>query len=291
MIKLIVSDMDGTLLNDEKSISPATLEAIRLAKENGIDFMVATGRNLFEANDTLVNAGIECAKITGNGSRLYDENNEEVYSCGIPLELAFQILEVAEQNDVFIEIAMVEGVISDNPARHEHEFKAYLNVKYPHLTDADFDTMMVMLRKVFPVREVTSYEDEIRKNPHDVLNFIFIDGSHPEKLVTLKSEVEKIGNLKAVSSDFNNLEVTHISAGKGEGVKKIAEIRGLGFDEIATIGDNFNDIEMLQEVQYSFAMGQASDEVKSHAMFVTKSNADDGVAEAIQKIIELNQRD
>ncbi|SLC89556.1 phosphatase yitU [Mycobacteroides abscessus subsp. abscessus] len=73
MVKLIVSDMDGTLLNEKMMISQANADAIREAEKQGIPFMVATGRGFTEAKPLLEEAGLSCPIITLNGAQVYDE--------------------------------------------------------------------------------------------------------------------------------------------------------------------------------------------------------------------------
>ena len=95
-----------------------------------------------------------------------------------------------------------------------------------------------------------------------------------------------LGNAaSATRSQKYYLDVTHPQANKGVGVQRLAALMGVPMDEIAVIGDGGNDVAMFQQSGLSIAMGNASDEVKKHARFVTGSNDEDGFADAVEKYV------
>ncbi len=86
MIKLIASDMDGTLLNANMQISEENIQAIKYAQSHGVEFMVATGRNRKEALPPLQEAGIDCAMITLNGAQVFDKSGTSLFTVPISKE-------------------------------------------------------------------------------------------------------------------------------------------------------------------------------------------------------------
>ena len=109
MIKLIASDMDGTLLDAEMRISQENIDAIRYAQEQGVEFVIATGRNVFEALPPLKEAGIECAMITLNGAHVFDKEGNSLFTTPIDKNELLQIFDILDQHGIFYEIATQEG--------------------------------------------------------------------------------------------------------------------------------------------------------------------------------------
>ncbi|WP_148786300.1 HAD-IIB family hydrolase, partial [Enterococcus faecium] len=94
-----------------------------------------------------------------------------------------------------------------------------------------------------------------------------------------------LGDLAVTSSGQNNIEVNHKNAQKGIAVAHVAHERGISLEEVMTIGDNFNDVSMLQVAGVSFAMGNAEIEVKDYAKYTTDTNLESGVGKAILRAI------
>lgn len=101
-------------------------------------------------------------------------------------------------------------------------------------------------------------------------------------------EISELGDLAVTSSGQNNIEVNHKNAQKGIAVAHVAHDRGIELDDVMAIGDNFNDVSMLQVAGVSFAMGNAEIEVKDYAKFVTDTNLESGVGKAILRAISEN---
>ena len=89
----------------------------------------------------------------------------------------------------------------------------------------------------------------------------------------------------AARSQAYYLDITHPQANKGMGVRRLAALMGVPMERIAVIGDGGNDVAMFQQAAVSIAMGNASDEVKKQARFVTASNEEDGFADAVEKYV------
>src|SRR5690606_19622197 len=97
---------------------------------------------------------------------------------------------------------------------------------------------------------------------------------------------EQISGITVTASGRQNIEITHKSAKKGNALKRYTEKRGISLAETMAIGDNYNDLSMLEVVGYSVAMGNAETEIKEACRHVTGLNTEDGVAEAIYKVLE-----
>lgn len=110
MIKLIASDMDGTLLDAKMSITNDNASAIREAERLGIEFMVATGRAYTEAKPALEEAGIDCAMITLNGAQVFDKDGHSLFTAGIEKETVTEVLTILSQHNVYYEISTNKGI-------------------------------------------------------------------------------------------------------------------------------------------------------------------------------------
>ena len=134
MIKLIASDMDGTLLDAHMSVSPENAEAIRFANDTGVEFMVATGRNYQEARAALDEVGIDCAMITLNGAQVFDKEGNSLFTVSIPNNQAISVLDILDANGIYYEVATNDGLYSENQAKRIESFASMVATHLPHLT-------------------------------------------------------------------------------------------------------------------------------------------------------------
>lgn len=133
MIKLIASDMDGTLLDAHMSVSPENAEAIRFANDAGVEFMVATGRNYQEARAALDEVGIDCAMITLNGAQVFDKEGNSLFTVSIPNNQAISVLDILDANGIYYEVATNDGLYSENQAKRIESFASMVATHLPHL--------------------------------------------------------------------------------------------------------------------------------------------------------------
>lgn len=289
MIKLIASDMDGTLLDTKMSISKDNASAIRKAASEGIEFMVATGRARTEAKPALDEAGINCAMITLNGAQVFDKDGKSIFTAGIEKQTTLKIMEVLEKYDIYYEISTNHGVVSEHQERRIENFAAHIASTMPHLTYKVAIAMAAAHLSLLKITYVSDMKKYIFENEDiEVLKIIGFNMDGPKILGPTGVEIEQLGQLVVTSSAQNNIEINHKNAQKGIAVARVAKAKGISAEEVMTIGDNFNDVSMLQWAGVSFAMGNAELEVKDHAKYVTSTNLENGVGEAILRSIREN---
>ena len=285
MIKLIASDMDGTLLNNKMGISPSNIAAIREAERRGIQFMVATGRGYLEAKPALDEAGISCAMITVNGAQVYNKEGRSLFTVGIESALAKQVMEILESNHIYYEIATTKGVFSVNHAQRIENVAGHIAASLPHLTYKMAIAMAAAHLELLHVQFVTDFQQLLDDPDIEIFKFICFDMNGPKVLGPIGEKIGQIEHLTVTSSGQNNIEVNHANAQKGIAVKHVAKDLGIPMEEVMTIGDNFNDESMLRVAGVSFAMGNAEPEIKEIAKYVTSTNIENGVGEAIMRAI------
>ncbi|PTO35119.1 Cof-type HAD-IIB family hydrolase [Enterococcus mundtii] len=288
MIKLIASDMDGTLLDAHMSISTENTEAIRMANELGIEFMVATGRNAQEARAALDEAGIDCAMITLNGAQVFDRSGKSLFTVPIPSPQAMTVMDILDANGIYYEVATNQGLYSESQPKRIESFASSIATHMPHLTYKMAIAMASANLELLHITYVDSIRELLLDEKLEVLKIICFHTEGPRILGPVGKEISNLGELAVTSSGQNNLEVNHKNAQKGIAVAHVAHERGITLDEVMTIGDNFNDVSMLQTAGVSFAMGNAKIEVKDYAKYLTDTNLESGVGKAILRAINEN---
>lgn len=286
MIKLIASDMDGTLLDAHMSVSKENAEAIQFATEQGIEFMVATGRNYQEARAALDEAEIECAMICLNGAQVFDKDGTSLFTVPISHEKVFTILDLLDSHGIYYEVATNKGLYSESESKRIESFASMVASHLPHLTYKMAIAMASANLELLQISYVKDIRSLFTDSEIEVLKIICVHQEGPQVLGPVGKQVDDLGDLAVTSSGLNNIEINHKHAQKGIAVAHVAKNRNILLDEVMTIGDNFNDVSMLQVAGVSFAMGNAALEVKEYAKHVTDTNLEAGVGKAILRAIQ-----
>lgn len=288
MIKMIASDMDGTLLTSHLSISEKNKEAVLAAQEQGIEFMVATGRAYTEAKPPLEEMGIHCGMITGNGAQAFDADGNVIFTIDIDKKTAKEVMAIFRENNLYFEIMTSQGVYSDNQPQRLENFATMLAENIPHITFKMAIAMASTHINMLPVIYTESYETLIENPEMDILKFITFSEDGQEVLQPIAEKISQLGEVHVTSSFPNNIEVNHRDAQKGVAVSRLAKERGIDLADVMAIGDNFNDVSMLEIAGVSFAMGNAEDGVKKIAKYIAETNVNDGVGKAIERAMSEN---
>lgn len=288
MIKMIASDMDGTLLSSHLAISETNKEAVLEAQAKGIEFMVATGRAYSEAKPALDDAGIKCCMITGNGAQIFDENGEAIVTFSIDKKTTKEIMTTLREKNLYFELMTTNGVYAESQPQRVENFATLLANQVPHLTFKMAIAMASTHLNMLPVHYINNYDDLLVDDSVEILKVIAFSDEGPKLLRPIADELEANGPLYVTASFPNNIEINHKDAQKGNAVKLMAEKRGIELEDVMTIGDNFNDVSMLKVAGVSFAMGNAEEDVKKIAKYEADTNMNHGVGKAILRAISEN---
>lgn len=288
MIKLIASDMDGTLLNHNHKIPKENVELINYAKNQGIEFVVATGRAYYEALPALNEENINCDVISFNGGIVYDKNGNIIsITPMLPKDLYYTI-EILKSFDISYQLYTKNTIYTKSI---ETDINAYIDLIRSNGYDPDVEHLRAEAQQKLDVGYITEVENielylNEKENPPIKIIAISNDISKLENATKLLSENKSIS---VTSSGANNIEIMHKNATKGEALKEIAKIYGINLENAVAIGDNLNDQAMLDIVGYSVAMKNGNTILKEQAKYVTeKTNSEGGVADTIFKLIEEN---
>ena len=262
-IRFVLSDVDGTLLHPDHSLSQRTADAIRAMREAGVIFSLASGRPPKAMRHLIETFGIDVPVAGFNGGTLVNPDGSILVAHHLPAEAAL------------ITLAL---------------FSAEPDVEVWVFADGDW------LRRDPPGPMVQREADGLGYGPVVVESFepyldrvdkIVAASNNTQLLVELEAQLQpKVQGLAQVSrSQPVYLDVTAMLANKGEALRTLAEHLGVPLEQTAAIGDGGNDPAMFHVAGLSIAMGQAEETVKRQASVVTGSNIEDGAAQAFERFI------
>ncbi|MEQ3339218.1 Cof-type HAD-IIB family hydrolase [Clostridium butyricum] len=289
MIKLIASDMDGTLLNSKHEIAKESVEAIRNAEDSGIIFAISTGREYDNVEPFLKKHNIRCQCVLMNGAEYRDEDGNIVEVINIDIEIASKIIEILNKNKVSARIFTDKGVYTSDTKEEALKEMTYRTMSFnPNMTldeateEAKKQPYFIQLKYIDNIEEFLNSGIEIRK-------FVAFH-SDIELINEMKSEIGKLTGIAVSSSFVDNIEVTHMTAQKGIILAKVAQKMGIDKSEVMVLGDSFNDYSMFEVFEESVAMENAVPEIKKIAKYITDTNDNLGVAKAINRAVDDNKK-
>lgn len=286
MIKVIASDMDGTLLGEDHKLAPRTAEAIRRACRAGIRFIVATGRDFKEAVQELDETGITCDYILLSGAEVRNPQQQIVNTLQIDMELCRKTYDMLKEYPVSVTFMTGQFDYSiGNPEKLEEDLLQSLQ-EYFHGMDPTEIMKTEMYRSIRKnSRRVRDFQELDEKNVPVYKIYVF--GKEPEQLQKIEMRLEKNRRLAAASSAADNLEITDVRAQKGPVLKAYIESLGYTMDEVMVFGDSMNDYSMLSmDFGATIAMGNSGPEIIAAAKYLTKSNEEYGVAYAVEEMLK-----
>ncbi len=284
MIKLLALDLDGTTLNSSGEIPDENRAAIRAAEETGVLVTIATGRRFRDAQPVGLELGLNAPLITHNGALLkYADTLETVAYSLLTPETSQDIVRAGKSlgGDALVSTdplgygtLLYDRVSADNlPLQKYIRWSRSL-----HGDNADHSVL-----------HVPALEDVI--DGHDVVHISF-SGSCASMLELEMSLRQELGDAVTLLAtiyprlDFTLIDILPPDASKGHGVASLAELNAFAPDEVMAIGDNFNDLEMLEYAGTPVVMGNADPRLlQTEEFYTTLSNDEGGVASAINRFI------
>lgn len=285
MIKLIATDMDGTLLNAAHEITPENQAAIKFAQEHGITVVIATGRAFYEANTPVAETDLKVPYICLNGAEVRDETFNIMSTSHLNHSLVNKITTTLKKEDIYYQVYTNRGIYTEDPQR---DLEIYIDIAERAGQKADVEKIKNSIQKRIDngtLKIVDNY-DKIEEIPGELIMKILAFDSDLGKIDLVGQELAKSPNLAVSSSSRGNLEITHSDAQKGIALATIAKQLGIDLENVMALGDNLNDISMLERVGYPVAMDNAAPEVKAVAKYITDSNENSGVGKAIMKFLK-----
>ena len=286
MIKLIASDMDGTLLNSDHKIPKENIELIKFAQKNGIQFVVATGRAYYEALPALNNENIKCDVISFNGGIIYDKNGNIINITPMKLKDLYYTIEILKSLEISYQLYTKNTIYTNSI---ETDITAYIDLIRANGEEPNEQHLRQEARNRLAlghITEVNNIELYLNQENNPSIKVIGISNDL-EKLKHATELLSGNDNISVTSSGANNVEIMDKKATKGEALKIVADIHDINLRNAIAIGDNLNDQAMLDIVEYSIAMKNGNKDLQKTSKFITeKTNSEGGVADSVMKLLK-----
>lgn len=265
MIKMVATDIDGTILGESFEFSPAVVDCIKKVSQQGIKVVLVTGRMHLAAQKLAVKLGLNTPIVSYQGGMIKEQgkNGKLLYQKNLNPDRAKEVIRWAKENNVHINLYMDDVLYVEND---DIAIKRYTGERYiPY--------------------EVCSFENLEIKNVNKILAIDFNDAERVSGWVdTLKTLMPE---LYIVKSTPYFCEISNPEAKKSCAVKFLSDYFGLKKEEILAIGDQNNDIELLKSGGVAVAMGNATEELKACADYITDTIDNDGFVKAIKKYCDI----
>ena len=243
MIKVIASDMDGTLLGDDHKPAPETLAAVKKACDAGIRFMIATGRNFPGAMAELKDAELVCDYIVGSGAEVRNPQQEVVVTHPISIELCKAIYE--EIRDYPLSVTFCTDGYDykiGTPEEIEESLMLQMQLFFSNQPREELAKSETYRRIKKSTRSMSDM-DELEAAGVPVYK-LFLYSEDKAMLDEMNVQLQRNKDIAVASSFPTNLEITDVKAQKGPVLKEYIESLGYTMDEVMVLGDSLNDLSM-----------------------------------------------
>jgi hypothetical protein len=262
---MVVIDVDDTLINYEREVTPATKQALEDAVKQGTLVTLATGRMFASAQKIARQINLNVPIITYQGSLIKNLLDEEIlYERSVPADTATFLFRYAEEHGLHIQAYHNDILYSKTDNQRVKDYAEMSNI--PYTVEPQLDRLLSL-----PLTKILFFDEP------DVCDRVALE---LEPLIGAQVHITK-------SKPFF-LEILHKEGTKGHAVQHLADHFHIGLDQVIAIGDSWNDHEMIEIAGLGVAMGNAIQPLKDIADFVTLSNNEDGVKHVIDKFILNN---
>lgn len=283
MIRLVASDIDGTIIGESNKITNRNLKAIHDMKNSNIDFTICTGKPYCMVKNFCEDLQASYG-IFGNGNQIIDlKTGKEIYRKTLSMEDVHFCFPLAKKENLHIHLYTENEVITPE--------LLYMDLRNFVLKDSIYHSDLNF--KIVP-----NIEEYIEKYKPTVFKLVI---SSPYNLIDLKTKLDKEKKLsiyritksnqykdKIINKEYEYLDITPSNTNKSEALATLSKYLELSSSEVMAIGDNLNDIDMIQNFGIGVAVANAYDDVKKVATYTTINDVENsGFAEAVYKYIEF----
>ncbi|HET6948264.1 MAG TPA: Cof-type HAD-IIB family hydrolase [bacterium] len=266
--RLLAADIDGTIVTSRREVPPGVLGAVRAAQSRGVRVLLATGRIWMSAEPYVRRVGADPPAILYNGGLVYDfRANEEWRRVHLDYAHARAVLEILRafpevQPHVYVGDRVYAGTANELTERYRR-------------------------KDGLPVEEVGDLIEFLPRDPMKIL----IIGARPD-LERVAAEVRAHPMpINTVFSEETYFEILPAGSSKGVALRFVAERLGVPLSAVIAVGDNLNDLEMIQTAGLGVAMGNAPEALKVSAGYVAPTNDEEGLADVIERFITQGRRE
>lgn len=268
--KLIAIDMDGTLLNGKNEISERNIKAITEATKKGVHIVLSTGRILSSAELYAESINLKSYILASNGAIIRDGEGNIIYKTPINKDAVKEVMGLGRKHDIYYHFYGETKFYTNNYVEEVYE---YYNSSYGKKKGSKIGLV------------VFNGDEEIINNKDiNAYKFLFLDDNR-EKLKDLKKDLLNTKGINVSSSWSNNVEVMSDKVSKGLSLDYLCSILNIDRSNTIAIGDNENDLSMIEFAGLGVAMGNGEEIVKEKADIITDTNDNDGVCKIIEQYV------
>ncbi|MCA0456418.1 MAG: Cof-type HAD-IIB family hydrolase [Chloroflexi bacterium] len=265
-IKLIAIDLDGTLLNSNHEMTERTETVLKTALSKGIRVIIATGKTFLSSRHIVKRLGTNTPGIYNQGTITFNSDGTVHSQQVIDKVTARQVITYAEDRGYIVGVYSGTRILVRKLTQRMQELTTYFHEPMPEAVGP-----LQNILETTPVNKIIIFY------PHD-----------PRRVQALRWQLSMqidTGTRLLSAGIPDELELLPTGASKGSALKVLLKEMGIPASQVMALGDGENDVEMLELAGIGVAMGNASEHVKSIANVTTKTNDEDGVAEAVEKYV------
>jgi len=279
-IRLLALDIDGTLTDANFQVSARNIAALRAAHEAGIEVILATGRRHDYAMPIAQELGFPIWLISSNGALIRSSTGETFFTDRLPARTAAELIQYMDEFrghavltfDRAADTACDDSLVLESADELNKTVSRWLEVNRPY------------------IKFVSPLEDALTEDPLQAMYCGRVVAM--ERLQQRLSQAAFLNKITVLKTQYDHrdlciLDILNRECSKGHGLQRWAERRGIPREQVMAIGDNHNDLEMLEFAGVAVVMGNASQELKQNGWIVTGSNSESGVAQAVEQILGL----
>ena len=286
MYKLVVIDLDGTMLNSYGVVTNETKEVIKKVEKQGVEVVVASGRPIDSIKEIAKEIESKNYFIAGNGAIIYDIKNDEIiYEKTLSKEKVLEIIKICEDNSISYNI-YTENEILATSLKYNVLYYHKENLKKEESKKTKINLVKNMYEYIQNKEDVKFLKITICDESKAVFNSIIRKIKEIKEIEVLEISHMSRKTIKQGTEEEISYYYTEISAGdvdKWNAIEFLMEKLKIKREEIMTIGDNLNDRKMIENAGLGVAMGQSTPAILELADEVTSSNDEEGISKILQK--------
>ena len=283
-IRVLAVDIDGTLTDPQFHVSERNIQALRAAHHEGIEIILATGRRHDFALPIARQLGIPVTLLSSNGALMRSSDGETVFAERLPASTARKLV---RHMDAFRGHAVLtfdrpgneprsDSLILERADELNNSISRWLEVNRPYI------------KFVAPLEDALADEDPLQAMYCGSITLM-------ETAQHRLDEADFLDEITVVKTQYDHrdlciLDILTHGCSKGHALRRWAQKRGVDRQHIMAIGDNYNDLEMLEFAGLPVLMGNANEDLKRNGFFLTGNNAENGVAQAVEGLLRTGFR-
>ena len=287
MYRLVAIDLDGTMLNQYGIITEETKDVIKKVQEKNVEVIIASGRAINSVKNFSKEINSQNYFISGNGAITYDIQNDKIlYENILSKQKVLQIIKVCEENSIYYNVYTENGIIAKSlnyntlyyykynlskPEENQTHINIVENV-YEYIEQREEKILKIMI-----CDEHQSVFNSIIRKLKEISQIEVLEVSHMSRKI-IKQGTEEI------KLEYFYTEVSAQNVDKWNAIENLIKILGISKEEVVAIGDNANDLKMIQNAGLGIAMGESALYIKQSADKVALGNDENGVAQALEEI-------